>query len=208
MFCPPAFSPRSTAILPRKQRPPGDMVRNRRGSVRLLVLAQAKSTLCFMNGFASRLHVDPSVSRKAEFITTASAGEGGASREAHLPEECAQLADNRVNCRVPRGCRIVWPEQVHQFSPTNGASALADQIRECQTSLTPGKRLLRNEDIARLEAHPASEINSKRLRQGDCGKVIQEPTDDLLVQVVQQHAREMHRMDMTREQILAMAEPA
>ena len=42
----------------------------------------------------------------------------------------------------------------------------------------------------------------------DCGKVIQEQGDDQLVRAVQQHAREVHRMDMTREQVLAMAEPA
>jgi hypothetical protein len=42
----------------------------------------------------------------------------------------------------------------------------------------------------------------------DCGKVIQEKTDDDLVRVVQQHAQDVHRMEMTREQVLAMAEPA
>jgi predicted small metal-binding protein len=42
----------------------------------------------------------------------------------------------------------------------------------------------------------------------DCGKVIQQQSDDELVRVVQQHARDVHRMEMTREQVLAMAEPA
>lgn len=41
----------------------------------------------------------------------------------------------------------------------------------------------------------------------DCGKVIREETDDQLVAQVQEHAREAHRMDLTREQVLAMAEP-
>ena len=41
----------------------------------------------------------------------------------------------------------------------------------------------------------------------DCGKIIRERNDDQLVEVVQQHAREVHGMDLTREQVLAMAEP-
>lgn len=41
----------------------------------------------------------------------------------------------------------------------------------------------------------------------DCGTVIREDSDDQLVAAVQQHAREVHNMDLTREQILSMAEP-
>ena len=41
----------------------------------------------------------------------------------------------------------------------------------------------------------------------DCGKVIREPDDDALVAAVQQHASEVHDMNLTREQVLAMAEP-
>lgn len=41
----------------------------------------------------------------------------------------------------------------------------------------------------------------------DCGKQIREDTDDRLVESVQQHARDVHKMDLTREQVLAMAEP-
>lgn len=41
----------------------------------------------------------------------------------------------------------------------------------------------------------------------DCGKTIREPDDDRLVAAVQKHAREVHGMEMTREQVLSMAEP-
>lgn len=41
----------------------------------------------------------------------------------------------------------------------------------------------------------------------DCGAVIRETGDDRLVTAVQQHAREVHSMELTREQVLAMAEP-
>lgn len=41
----------------------------------------------------------------------------------------------------------------------------------------------------------------------DCGKVIREATDDALVASTQKHAKEVHDMDLTREQVLAMAEP-
>lgn len=41
----------------------------------------------------------------------------------------------------------------------------------------------------------------------DCGKVIREESDDQLVATVQEHARDAHGMELTREQVLAMAEP-
>lgn len=42
----------------------------------------------------------------------------------------------------------------------------------------------------------------------DCGKVIREKNDDDLVQSVQKHASEVHNMQLSREQVLSMAEPA
>ena len=42
----------------------------------------------------------------------------------------------------------------------------------------------------------------------DCGKVIRATSDDSLVKAVQAHAQQVHRMDLSREQVLAMAEPA
>lgn len=41
----------------------------------------------------------------------------------------------------------------------------------------------------------------------DCGKVIRQGTDDELVDAVQKHAREVHDMELSREQVLSMAEP-
>jgi hypothetical protein len=41
----------------------------------------------------------------------------------------------------------------------------------------------------------------------DCGKVVQEQNDEALIRAVQEHARDVHRMHMTREQVLSMAEP-
>jgi predicted small metal-binding protein len=42
----------------------------------------------------------------------------------------------------------------------------------------------------------------------DCGKTIRENDDDTLVLTVQQHAREVHQMELTRDQVLGMARPA
>ncbi|HET7274066.1 MAG TPA: DUF1059 domain-containing protein [Longimicrobiaceae bacterium] len=42
----------------------------------------------------------------------------------------------------------------------------------------------------------------------DCGKTIRENTDDQLVAAVQDHARTVHNMEMSRDDVLAMAEPA
>jgi predicted small metal-binding protein len=40
----------------------------------------------------------------------------------------------------------------------------------------------------------------------DCGTTIREASDDTLVTAVQTHARQVHQMEMTREQVLSMAE--
>jgi len=40
----------------------------------------------------------------------------------------------------------------------------------------------------------------------DCGATVRAASDDALVEAVQKHAREVHDMDLTRDQILAMAE--
>ena len=40
----------------------------------------------------------------------------------------------------------------------------------------------------------------------DCGATIRETSDEALIQKVQQHAKEVHSMDLSSEQVLAMAE--
>jgi predicted small metal-binding protein len=42
----------------------------------------------------------------------------------------------------------------------------------------------------------------------DCGRVVRGDSDDDLVAAAQQHAREAHGMELTREQVLALAVPA
>lgn len=41
-----------------------------------------------------------------------------------------------------------------------------------------------------------------------CGFVLKADSDDQLVVKAQQHAKEVHQMDLSREQALAMARPA
>ena len=41
----------------------------------------------------------------------------------------------------------------------------------------------------------------------ECGVVISGRTDDELVEQAQRHARDVHRMEITRDQVLAMARP-
>ena len=43
--------------------------------------------------------------------------------------------------------------------------------------------------------------------QCDCGFVARAEDENTLLDVVQKHAKEVHDMDLTREQILAMAKP-
>ena len=40
-----------------------------------------------------------------------------------------------------------------------------------------------------------------------CGFVVNAETDDQLVAKAQQHAKEVHQMDLTRDQALAMSKP-
>jgi predicted small metal-binding protein len=42
----------------------------------------------------------------------------------------------------------------------------------------------------------------------ECGFVVRGESDDELVTNAQKHAKEAHSMDLTREQALAIAEPA
>lgn len=48
---------------------------------------------------------------------------------------------------------------------------------------------------------------AKRQVSCDCGTIVREEREDELVRAVQEHAREVHDMELTRKQILAMAEP-
>lgn len=41
-----------------------------------------------------------------------------------------------------------------------------------------------------------------------CGFVLKADSDDQLVAKAQQHAKDVHQMDLSREQALAMARPA
>jgi len=41
-----------------------------------------------------------------------------------------------------------------------------------------------------------------------CGFIVQAESDDQLVAKAQQHAKEVHQMELTKEQALAMARPA
>ena len=45
-----------------------------------------------------------------------------------------------------------------------------------------------------------------KIMRCDCGHVVRGETDDELVINVQKHAREVHDMEITREQVLAMAQ--
>jgi predicted small metal-binding protein len=42
----------------------------------------------------------------------------------------------------------------------------------------------------------------------DCGKTMREADDEALIATVQKHAKDVHNMTLTKEQVLAMAEPA
>ena len=42
----------------------------------------------------------------------------------------------------------------------------------------------------------------------DCGKVIRGSSDEELVRSVQAHAKSVHDMNLSKDQVLAMAEPA
>jgi predicted small metal-binding protein len=42
----------------------------------------------------------------------------------------------------------------------------------------------------------------------ECGVVVRGDTDDDLVASAQQHAREAHQMEITRDQVLSLTKPA
>ena len=54
--------------------------------------------------------------------------------------------------------------------------------------------------------HPEERMTAKKV-SCDCGTTILEQSDDALVRAVQSHATEVHQMNLSREQVLSMAEP-
>jgi predicted small metal-binding protein len=48
----------------------------------------------------------------------------------------------------------------------------------------------------------------EKVIQCPCGTAVRGKDEDELVSKAQQHARELHGMELTREQALAMAQPA
>jgi predicted small metal-binding protein len=60
---------------------------------------------------------------------------------------------------------------------------------------------------ARRSIRPGKEVTPvAKIMQCDCGYVVRGETDNELVANVQKHAREVHDMEITREQVLAMAQ--
>ena len=57
-----------------------------------------------------------------------------------------------------------------------------------------------------ISHHPEGDVSQKQV-SCDCGKTIREGNDEDLVQAVQKHAKQVHNMELSREQVLAMAEP-
>ena len=47
----------------------------------------------------------------------------------------------------------------------------------------------------------------KKMIRCDCGFVVRSDSEETLVAELQKHAREHHKMNLTREQVLAMAQP-
>ena len=41
----------------------------------------------------------------------------------------------------------------------------------------------------------------------DCGATIRKSSDEALIEAVKKHAKEVHDMDLTPDQVLSMAEP-
>lgn len=66
-----------------------------------------------------------------------------------------------------------------------------------------GARARPTTEIITLEGHMA-----EKKVACDCGKTVRASNDDQLVADVQKHAKEVHNMNLTRDQVLAMAQPA
>lgn len=47
----------------------------------------------------------------------------------------------------------------------------------------------------------------RKIVKCDCGFVVRSESDDTLVSELQKHAKEDHKMNLSREQVLAMAQP-
>lgn len=50
-------------------------------------------------------------------------------------------------------------------------------------------------------------VTVKKMVKCDCGFVVRSDNDDQLVSELQQHAADHHKMNLSRAQVLAMAQP-
>jgi predicted small metal-binding protein len=62
--------------------------------------------------------------------------------------------------------------------------------------------------VPRVEHPGFQEDAMTKVIKCDCGFVVRGDTDEELVAAATEHAREVHGMELTADQILAMAEPA
>jgi predicted small metal-binding protein len=77
------------------------------------------------------------------------------------------------------------------------------QLRRNRERQHFGNILASDIDIIRAEGATMTKII-----QCPCGVVIEGRDDEDVVKQAQEHARQVHQMDLTREQALAMARPA
>jgi predicted small metal-binding protein len=59
----------------------------------------------------------------------------------------------------------------------------------------------------RTRHDPFTEVTMQKVINCPCGFVVRGHTDDELVARAQEHARQVHQMELSREQALAMAKP-
>jgi hypothetical protein len=108
---------------------------------------------------------------------------------------------------------------------------LGGEHREDDSALGAGKRSLRDQRHALLDAHhtrqidadahqpdpnpiptlpgqvSTREVNMQMVIECECGWSLQGP-EDALLEATRQHDREAHGMELTREQVLAAAKPS
>ena len=148
-------------VLAREERPARDRGRDRSVAAREIEVAAPQRAFGIVDRSCARLQIDPGVNGQTELVAA-----GGADDrlvvDSGVDEQGPQLADQRLERRVPRRRQRVGPQRVSQHVPGDGPLRRQRQERERDPTLAAGECRFIGHAVGGLERHPAREIHPQR----------------------------------------------
>lgn len=189
-----------------------------------------------INCVCGHLDVDPGLFGQAQVIAPEGTGDFHGTT-IHRQQECPQFADDGGQGAIAGGGCVVRPDFVDEFVARDRAAVFRGEHGEREATLPPDCAPIRKAGRTGFEGDVAGQVNAEhrgqpfpnifaapahdtgnrgkwnrrvamgKIVQCDCGFVAKAESDEELIAQVQRHAKEVHDMDLTAEQVLAMAHP-